>query len=262
VGTDHARAEQASGGIGGDGHVRTQAALATLSTDVAQSDGKSSDSKVPTMTREPSNRLLILVAALGLIPAAYFTVKATGTPTTQPPSPRPTSALADPTEDLHKPTIDLTAVYTNHTPFPVESPTPIDPNVGVYVGWTNGAIAANVVTLLDESSESEGPITVLLTRDVSSHTRQSLVEPALIAYNGEPDLAIVMSGEFRNPMPYDAASAAAKPFMTVLVDRISGSIYMSSRSTDLESLMKELPPPEWSVGVSVAPAGHPPERFP
>lgn len=195
------------------------------------------------MSREPSNRLLTFVAALGLIPATYFALMSMGRPPAQPPSIWPTAALNDPTEDLYKPTIDLTAVHQNYRPLPVGSPTPIDPSVGEYVGWTREAIAAHVAKHLEDGYENEGPIRVLLTRDVYSTSTQTLVDADAIAYNGEPDLAIVMSGSFHNPLPYDATSAVARPFMTVLVDRISGSIYMSSRSSELEALMKALPPP-------------------
>jgi hypothetical protein len=195
------------------------------------------------MSSEPSNRLLILVATLGLIPATYFALKATGTRQAQPPHAQSTTAFPDPTENLYKPTIDLTAVYMNDTPLPIGSPTPIDPSVGEYVGWTKEAVATHVATLLDDGYVNVGPITVLLARDVYASSAQTLVDAEAIAYNGEPDVAIVMSGSFHNPMPYDAASAVAKPFMVVLVDRISGSMYMSARSKDLESLVGMLPAP-------------------
>jgi hypothetical protein len=180
-----------------------------------------------------STRLLVLVACMSFLALMYVSTRRTEIPTAQ----------SDPTEDLYKPTVDVTAAYLNATPFPVESPTPIDPAVGEYVGWSISDIADDVVAKLEHDGVADTPTTVVLTRDVVSTSTQRIADPALIAYSGDPDVAIILSGTFHADLAFDASRTADTLYMLLLVDRISGSISAKFRSNDLASLQAMLPPP-------------------
>ena len=183
--------------------------------------------------RKPTH-LLALVACLSLLILIHLS---NATPRII------TSQSSDPTEDLFKPTIDVTAVYLNDTPFPVESPTPIDPAVGAYVGWSASDIANAVVANLELAGMATAPTTIVLTRDVASTSLQRVTDATKIARGGDPDLAILMSGAFHAPLPYNATAAVPTTYALVLVDRISGSIYVTVRSNSLAYLTGLLAPP-------------------
>jgi hypothetical protein len=180
-----------------------------------------------------STRVLVLLLCLAFFILAYLTLREQRVPTAQ----------IEPTEDMLKPTIDVTAAYLNDVPFPVESETPTDPSVGEYVGWTTTDIADDIVSKLEYDHIADAPTVVVTAVDVWSSSAQSISDPAAIAYGGDPDVAIVLSGTFHNQMPFAPEFSGTLPYMLLLVDRISGSINAMDRSDDLASLLAKLPPP-------------------
>jgi hypothetical protein len=68
------------------------------------------------------------------------------------------------------------------------------------------------------------------------------LQPHDIAIGCEPDLAIVLKGDFAFPIEEPGRGVRTERYLVLLVDREDGAVRLQLHSNDVGSLLAQLPP--------------------